>query len=61
MESCLGKENLGRSCIELRIPHTKRTDADGQTLIVEGGEGAKNADEDPREFGWTKDAKFSPL
>ena len=24
--SCLRKENLGQSCIELRIPHTKRTD-----------------------------------
>ena len=59
--SCLGKENLGQSCIELRIPHTKRTDRRTDALVARGGE--KNADKDLREFRsrWTLDAKSFPL
>ena len=43
--SCLRKENLGQSCIELRIPHADGR-MDGQTLIARGGGSAKNADKD---------------
>ena len=47
--SCLRMENLGQSCIELRIPHTKRTDrrTDGRWSL-EGAQ--KNADKDLWEF-----------